>query len=107
MNPIPKHEPAFDYDPSICNCFMLHPIIFDEDLQMEAKVEEIQIDETDYTLNPHSGFHLYSCLLGHIHFQDHFSFQMAIYAYPLPTTTLVHVLTANELLEHLMLPAAP
>uniref|UniRef100_A0A915I198 Uncharacterized protein n=1 Tax=Romanomermis culicivorax TaxID=13658 RepID=A0A915I198_ROMCU len=109
MNHIPEHEPAFDHDPStyICNRLGLRPINLDEDLQMETKVEEIQINETDYTSNQHCIFHLYSCLLGHIHFQNCFSFPAPMYAYPLPTTASMHALTADELLECPMLPAAP
>uniref|UniRef100_A0A915JKG4 Uncharacterized protein n=1 Tax=Romanomermis culicivorax TaxID=13658 RepID=A0A915JKG4_ROMCU len=76
-------------------------------MQMETKMEEIRIDETDYTSNLHNGFYLYSPLLGHIDFQNCFSFPAPIYAYPLGTTTLVHALTADELLECLMLLSRP
>uniref|UniRef100_A0A915L6W4 Uncharacterized protein n=1 Tax=Romanomermis culicivorax TaxID=13658 RepID=A0A915L6W4_ROMCU len=74
---------------------------------MEMKVEEIQIHETDYTLNPHREFHLYSHLLGNIEFQNCFPFPAPIYTYPLPTTASAHALTAYELLDQPTLPAAP
>uniref|UniRef100_A0A915KJI1 Uncharacterized protein n=1 Tax=Romanomermis culicivorax TaxID=13658 RepID=A0A915KJI1_ROMCU len=38
----------------ICNRFALRPIAFNEDFHMETSVEEIEIDEADYTANPHS-----------------------------------------------------
>uniref|UniRef100_A0A915L189 Uncharacterized protein n=1 Tax=Romanomermis culicivorax TaxID=13658 RepID=A0A915L189_ROMCU len=101
MNCIPERKPAFDHNPGtyICNLFALQPIIFDQDLQMETKVEEIEIDQTNYTLNLHSEFHLYSRLLDHIDFQNRFSFGARVYTYPPPTTASMHALTADELLE--------
>uniref|UniRef100_A0A915I922 Secreted protein n=1 Tax=Romanomermis culicivorax TaxID=13658 RepID=A0A915I922_ROMCU len=65
MNHIPKCEPAFTTDPRtfICNRFALCPIIFDEEFRMETCVEEIEIDESDYTANPHSRFHFYSSFI--------------------------------------------
>uniref|UniRef100_A0A915JY51 Uncharacterized protein n=1 Tax=Romanomermis culicivorax TaxID=13658 RepID=A0A915JY51_ROMCU len=109
MNFIPNEELAFDHEPGtyICNCFTLHPTIFEEDLQMETKVVEIPIDETDYTWNPHSRFHLYSSLLSNIDFQNHFSFPVPIYAYPLPTRASAHAMTTDELLDQPMLLATP
>uniref|UniRef100_A0A915LCJ9 Uncharacterized protein n=1 Tax=Romanomermis culicivorax TaxID=13658 RepID=A0A915LCJ9_ROMCU len=41
---------------------------------METTVEEIEIDESDYTANPHSHFHLYSTFMAIIYFQNRFSF---------------------------------
>uniref|UniRef100_A0A915IQ21 Uncharacterized protein n=1 Tax=Romanomermis culicivorax TaxID=13658 RepID=A0A915IQ21_ROMCU len=91
----------------ICNPFALHPVILDEDLEMETKVKEIQINETNCTSSLHSRFHLYSHLLGHIDFQNCFSFPAPIYAYPLPTMASVHALIRDKLLERPMLPATP
>uniref|UniRef100_A0A915L953 Uncharacterized protein n=1 Tax=Romanomermis culicivorax TaxID=13658 RepID=A0A915L953_ROMCU len=91
----------------ICNRLALHPIIFDEDFYMETTVEEINIDETDYTTNPHSGFHFYSRLLSIINFQNRFSFWAPMCAYLLPTRASAHALTAEELLERPMLSTAP
>uniref|UniRef100_A0A915HZW8 Uncharacterized protein n=1 Tax=Romanomermis culicivorax TaxID=13658 RepID=A0A915HZW8_ROMCU len=53
---------------------------------METTIEEINIDESDYTTNLHSWFHSLSRLLSIIDFQNRFSFPAPIYAYPLPTT---------------------
>uniref|UniRef100_A0A915KPR6 Uncharacterized protein n=1 Tax=Romanomermis culicivorax TaxID=13658 RepID=A0A915KPR6_ROMCU len=74
---------------------------------METAIEEIQIDETDYTANLHSWFYFYSHLLGTIDFQNGFSFPVPISAYPLLTKALAHVLAAQELLDRPMLPATP
>uniref|UniRef100_A0A915IND0 Uncharacterized protein n=1 Tax=Romanomermis culicivorax TaxID=13658 RepID=A0A915IND0_ROMCU len=76
MNHIPEHEPAFGHNPEnyICNHFALHPIIFDEDLGIKVNVIEIEINETNYTSNPHSRFHMYSHLFSHIDFYNQFSF---------------------------------
>uniref|UniRef100_A0A915IWA4 Uncharacterized protein n=1 Tax=Romanomermis culicivorax TaxID=13658 RepID=A0A915IWA4_ROMCU len=74
---------------------------------METTIKEIKIDETDYTANPHSRFYFYSHLLSTIDFQNQFSFPPPIYAYPLLTTASAYALTAEELLDHQMLPAAP
>uniref|UniRef100_A0A915KFZ8 Uncharacterized protein n=1 Tax=Romanomermis culicivorax TaxID=13658 RepID=A0A915KFZ8_ROMCU len=70
---------------------------------METAIEEINIDETDYTANPHSRFHFYSRLLSLINFQNRFSFPASIYAYLLPTTASMHMLTTKELLDCPML----
>uniref|UniRef100_A0A915HXM0 Uncharacterized protein n=1 Tax=Romanomermis culicivorax TaxID=13658 RepID=A0A915HXM0_ROMCU len=91
----------------ICNRFTLRLTIFNEDLHMETTVEEIQIDDTHYPSNLHSGFHLYLPLLGYIHFQNRLSFVAPIYAYPLPTTAAMHALTADELLDQPMSTTTP
>uniref|UniRef100_A0A915IWD9 Uncharacterized protein n=1 Tax=Romanomermis culicivorax TaxID=13658 RepID=A0A915IWD9_ROMCU len=105
MNHILECKPPFNRDPGtyICNHFALGPIISDEDPQRETAIEEIEIDESDYTLNPHSKFHLYLRLLGHINFCNRFSFPAPIYAYLLLTTASEMALTAKEVLEHLIL----
>uniref|UniRef100_A0A915HMY2 Uncharacterized protein n=1 Tax=Romanomermis culicivorax TaxID=13658 RepID=A0A915HMY2_ROMCU len=56
MNRIPEREPCFPSDPDtyICNQFALRLIVFDEDFHMETSVQEIEIDESDYTANQHS-----------------------------------------------------
>uniref|UniRef100_A0A915IYC2 Uncharacterized protein n=1 Tax=Romanomermis culicivorax TaxID=13658 RepID=A0A915IYC2_ROMCU len=48
--------PSFTSKPRtyICNRFALRPIVFDEEFHMETSIEEIQIDVSDYTANPHS-----------------------------------------------------
>uniref|UniRef100_A0A915JT13 Uncharacterized protein n=1 Tax=Romanomermis culicivorax TaxID=13658 RepID=A0A915JT13_ROMCU len=102
MNGIPKHEPSFASDPGtyVCNWFTPGPIILDEEFHMETSVEQIFIDESDYTANPHSRFHFYSTLLNIIDFQNRFLFSVPLYAYPLRTMASVHTLTAEELLDH-------
>uniref|UniRef100_A0A915JGH5 Uncharacterized protein n=1 Tax=Romanomermis culicivorax TaxID=13658 RepID=A0A915JGH5_ROMCU len=67
---------------------------------METFVERIKINELDYTANPYSHFHFYSTLLNIIDFQNQFLFPAPVYAYPLPTTASLHMLTAQELLYH-------
>uniref|UniRef100_A0A915IK45 Uncharacterized protein n=1 Tax=Romanomermis culicivorax TaxID=13658 RepID=A0A915IK45_ROMCU len=59
MNRIPEPEPCYPSNPGtyICNWFALRPIRFHEEFHMETSVEEIKIDESDYTANPHSRFH--------------------------------------------------
>uniref|UniRef100_A0A915I9N4 Uncharacterized protein n=1 Tax=Romanomermis culicivorax TaxID=13658 RepID=A0A915I9N4_ROMCU len=66
---------------------------------METAIEQIDIDKSNYTAKPHSGFHFYSRLLNIIDFQNRFSFPAPVYMYPLPTTASVHTLTAEELLD--------
>uniref|UniRef100_A0A915IM47 Uncharacterized protein n=1 Tax=Romanomermis culicivorax TaxID=13658 RepID=A0A915IM47_ROMCU len=68
------------------------PIIFNEDFQMETAIEQIDINESDYTANPHSTFHFYSHLLHIIDFQNRFLFTPPV----LPTTAM---LTTKELLD--------
>uniref|UniRef100_A0A915L9P2 Uncharacterized protein n=1 Tax=Romanomermis culicivorax TaxID=13658 RepID=A0A915L9P2_ROMCU len=55
MNRIPECEPSFASEPGmyICNRFALGPIIFNEECHMETTVEEIEINKSDYTANPH------------------------------------------------------
>uniref|UniRef100_A0A915KWM4 Uncharacterized protein n=1 Tax=Romanomermis culicivorax TaxID=13658 RepID=A0A915KWM4_ROMCU len=76
MNRIPERELSFPSDPGtyICNRFGLRQIIFDEEFHMETTVEEIKIDESDYTANQHSRFHLYSTFITITDFQNRFSF---------------------------------
>uniref|UniRef100_A0A915IK93 Uncharacterized protein n=1 Tax=Romanomermis culicivorax TaxID=13658 RepID=A0A915IK93_ROMCU len=97
MNSIPEREPSFASDPRtyVCNWFALGLIIFDEEFHMETALEQIDIDQSHYTANPHSRFHFYSTFLNIIDFQNRFSFSALVYAYPLPTTALVHTLTAE------------
>uniref|UniRef100_A0A915JQI8 Uncharacterized protein n=1 Tax=Romanomermis culicivorax TaxID=13658 RepID=A0A915JQI8_ROMCU len=98
----------FDHEPGtyVCTHFTLPPIIFDEDFHMETTVEEIDIDETNNTANPHRGLDFYSRLLSIIDFKNRFSFLAPIYAYLLPTIASACALTAEELLERPMLSTA-
>uniref|UniRef100_A0A915J506 Uncharacterized protein n=1 Tax=Romanomermis culicivorax TaxID=13658 RepID=A0A915J506_ROMCU len=84
MNRIPMREPSFTSHPRtyVCNRFPLRPIIFDEEFHMETSIEQIDIDKSDYTANPHSRFHFYSTLLNIIDFQNRFLFPA-----PLPPST--------------------
>uniref|UniRef100_A0A915ITI9 Uncharacterized protein n=1 Tax=Romanomermis culicivorax TaxID=13658 RepID=A0A915ITI9_ROMCU len=65
MNRIPELERYFASEPGtyVCNRFALRPIIFNEEFHMEKSVEEIEIDESDYTANLHSRFHFYSSFI--------------------------------------------
>uniref|UniRef100_A0A915INR1 Uncharacterized protein n=1 Tax=Romanomermis culicivorax TaxID=13658 RepID=A0A915INR1_ROMCU len=101
MNRTLEKESSFSSKPGtyVCNRFTLHPIIFDEDFQMETTIEQINIDESNYTAKPHSHFHFYSCLLNIIDVQNRFSFPPSVYTYLLLTTASVHMLTAEELLD--------
>uniref|UniRef100_A0A915I2A8 Uncharacterized protein n=1 Tax=Romanomermis culicivorax TaxID=13658 RepID=A0A915I2A8_ROMCU len=101
MNRIPEQEQSFPSDPGTYayNQFALHPLIFDEEFHMETSVEQMDIDESDYTANPHSRFYFYSTLLNIIDFQNRFLFPALVYAYPLPTTASMHTLTTEELLD--------
>uniref|UniRef100_A0A915JV06 Uncharacterized protein n=1 Tax=Romanomermis culicivorax TaxID=13658 RepID=A0A915JV06_ROMCU len=67
---------------------------------METAVEQIDIDESDYTANPHSHFHFYSHLLNIIDYQNPFPFPVPVNTYPLLTTASVHTLTTEKLLNH-------
>uniref|UniRef100_A0A915J455 Uncharacterized protein n=1 Tax=Romanomermis culicivorax TaxID=13658 RepID=A0A915J455_ROMCU len=97
MNCIPEHEPSFASKPGtyVCNRFALCPIVFNEEFHMETSVEEIQIDESDYTANPHSRFHFYSSFIAIIDFQNQFTFPAPVYAYPMLTMASAHTLTAE------------
>uniref|UniRef100_A0A915JNX7 Uncharacterized protein n=1 Tax=Romanomermis culicivorax TaxID=13658 RepID=A0A915JNX7_ROMCU len=96
MNRIPECEPSFASEPGmyICNRFTLRPIVFDEEFHIETSVEEIEIDESDYTANLHSRFHFYSSFIAIINFQNRFLFPAPVYAYPMPTMASVYTLTA-------------
>uniref|UniRef100_A0A915IKA9 Uncharacterized protein n=1 Tax=Romanomermis culicivorax TaxID=13658 RepID=A0A915IKA9_ROMCU len=102
MNRIPEREPSFssNFGTYVCNQFALYRIIFDEDFHMETAIEQIDIDESNYTAKPHSRFHFYSRLLNIINFQNRFSIPAPVYANPLRTMASVHTLTAEELLDH-------
>uniref|UniRef100_A0A915J5X6 Uncharacterized protein n=1 Tax=Romanomermis culicivorax TaxID=13658 RepID=A0A915J5X6_ROMCU len=97
MNRIPECELSFPSHPGtyMCNQFALSPIIFKEEFHMETTVEEIEIDESDYTANPHSRFHLCSTFIAITDFQNRFSFPGPVYAYPMLTMTSMHMLTAE------------
>uniref|UniRef100_A0A915HEX2 Uncharacterized protein n=1 Tax=Romanomermis culicivorax TaxID=13658 RepID=A0A915HEX2_ROMCU len=101
MNHITKHELSFASDPGtyVCNWFALGPIIFEEEFHMETSIEEIEIDESDYTARHNRCFHLYSRFIAIIDFQNRFSFPTPVYAYPMPTMASMHMLTAEELLD--------
>uniref|UniRef100_A0A915I7Q2 Uncharacterized protein n=1 Tax=Romanomermis culicivorax TaxID=13658 RepID=A0A915I7Q2_ROMCU len=88
MNRIPEQEPSFTSNPTtyICNQFTLRLIIFNKEFHMETFVEQIDINESDYTANPHSHFHFYSTFLAIIDYQNRFLFPAPVYAYPMPTT---------------------
>uniref|UniRef100_A0A915HWW5 Uncharacterized protein n=1 Tax=Romanomermis culicivorax TaxID=13658 RepID=A0A915HWW5_ROMCU len=81
INQIPERELSFSSNPGtyVCNRFALHPVIFDEDFQMETAIEQIDMDESDYTANRHSHFLFYSGLLNIIDFQNRFSFPAPVY----------------------------
>uniref|UniRef100_A0A915JEU7 Uncharacterized protein n=1 Tax=Romanomermis culicivorax TaxID=13658 RepID=A0A915JEU7_ROMCU len=63
---------------------------------MDTTVQEINIDESIYTVKPNGQFHYYSPLLNNIDFQNRYSFPAPIYAYLLPTMASVHMQTAKE-----------
>uniref|UniRef100_A0A915IW71 Uncharacterized protein n=1 Tax=Romanomermis culicivorax TaxID=13658 RepID=A0A915IW71_ROMCU len=101
MNCISEQERSFANDPRtyLCNRFALGLIIFYEEFHMETSIEQIDIHESDYMVNPHSPFHFYSTFINIIDFQNRFSFPAPVYAYPMLTTPSVHALTIEELLD--------
>uniref|UniRef100_A0A915JUJ5 Uncharacterized protein n=1 Tax=Romanomermis culicivorax TaxID=13658 RepID=A0A915JUJ5_ROMCU len=101
INRIPERKLSFASDPGmyVCNRFALCPIIFNEEFHMETTIQEIKIDKSDYTANPHSHFHLYSTFIAIIDFQNGFSFPARVYAYPMPTMASVHTFTTEEQLD--------
>uniref|UniRef100_A0A915JEC4 Uncharacterized protein n=1 Tax=Romanomermis culicivorax TaxID=13658 RepID=A0A915JEC4_ROMCU len=84
----------------VCNIFALSPTIFEEDCGMETAIEQINIEESNYTAKPHSRFHFYPRLLNIINFQNRFLFPAPVYMYPLLTRASMHTLTTEELLNH-------
>uniref|UniRef100_A0A915IVQ6 Uncharacterized protein n=1 Tax=Romanomermis culicivorax TaxID=13658 RepID=A0A915IVQ6_ROMCU len=66
---------------------------------MDTAIEQININKSNSTANPHSCFHFYSRLLNIIDFQNRFSFPVPVYTYPLRTTASVHMLTTEELFD--------
>uniref|UniRef100_A0A915I6C6 Uncharacterized protein n=1 Tax=Romanomermis culicivorax TaxID=13658 RepID=A0A915I6C6_ROMCU len=90
---------------------------------MDTTIEDIEIDKSNYTANPHGRFHLYSTLIDITDFQNRFSFPadsqwqaltaaLAAYHFPLPPPGMLfpkhhwidYPEALKEEIQHILLP---